>query len=197
MSGIAAEVHRITGHLETLGIPFAIVGGLAVSARTEPRFTRDVDIAVAVSDDREAEQLVTALRSHGYRPVFLTEQQVAARLATARLVRGSGDAEGILDLLFASSGIEAEVAASAERIELFEGVRAPVATVGALIALKLLARDDRERPQDVADLRALVRGATSAELGEADRLCGRIEERGFQRGRRLRDDLAALLDVPA
>ncbi len=29
----------------------ALVGGVAVSVRTEPRFTRDVDLAVAVPDD--------------------------------------------------------------------------------------------------------------------------------------------------
>jgi hypothetical protein len=33
-----------------------VVGGLAVSARTEPRFTRDVDLVIAVSDDQSAEQ---------------------------------------------------------------------------------------------------------------------------------------------
>ena len=35
--------------------PFAVVGGLAVSARTEPRFTRDVDVAVAVANEAAAE----------------------------------------------------------------------------------------------------------------------------------------------
>ena len=33
------------------GVGFALVGGLAVSARTEPRFTRDLDFAIAVADD--------------------------------------------------------------------------------------------------------------------------------------------------
>jgi hypothetical protein len=32
-----------------------LVGGLAVSVRTEPRFTRDVDLVVAISDDHAAE----------------------------------------------------------------------------------------------------------------------------------------------
>lgn len=31
------------------GADFALVGGIAVSARTEPRFTRDLDLAVAGS----------------------------------------------------------------------------------------------------------------------------------------------------
>lgn len=42
-------------------IPFALVGGLAVSARTEPRFTRDADLAVALASDAEAEALIREL----------------------------------------------------------------------------------------------------------------------------------------
>jgi hypothetical protein len=38
-------------------ISWAMLGGLAVSIRTEPRFTRDVDLAVAVAADDEAERL--------------------------------------------------------------------------------------------------------------------------------------------
>ncbi len=36
-------------------VGFALVGGLAVSARSEPRFTRDIDLAVAVDGDQQAE----------------------------------------------------------------------------------------------------------------------------------------------
>jgi len=39
----------------------ALVGGLAVSARAEPRLTRDVEVAVAVAGDAEAEPLMQAL----------------------------------------------------------------------------------------------------------------------------------------
>jgi hypothetical protein len=45
----------------------AAIGGLAVAARAEPRTTRDLDVAVAVSGDREAEGIVLAMRSRGYR----------------------------------------------------------------------------------------------------------------------------------
>lgn len=33
---------------------YALVGGLAVAARSDPRFTADVDFAVSVRDDAEA-----------------------------------------------------------------------------------------------------------------------------------------------
>ncbi len=55
------------------GKRFALVGGLAVSVRAEVRFTRDVDLAVAVDNDTEAESLVYALKSRGYTTVASVE----------------------------------------------------------------------------------------------------------------------------
>lgn len=104
--------------LDRRGLEWALVGGFAVSARAEPRFTRDVDVAVAVEDDHAAEVLVNGL-----------------------------------------------------------------------IAVKLLARDDESRPQDLADLRALREAADQDELELARAAVGLIEQRGYHRGR----DLAAAL----
>ena len=171
------------GHLDRA---FAIVGGLAVSARCEPRLTRDVDIAMAVTDDRDAEEIVFRLQGLGYRVVTTLEQDVTGRLATVRL-QGSEveDAGALLDLLFASSGIEPEVAAQAELLELLPGISAPVARLGHLIALKILARNDRLRPQDAMDLRSLFRDSSEADLALARESLALIHTRGFDRGRDL------------
>ena len=67
------------------GKRFALVGGLAVSVRAEVRFTRDVDLAVAVDNDMEAESLVYALKSRGYTTVASVEHEAQSRLATIRL----------------------------------------------------------------------------------------------------------------
>jgi hypothetical protein len=40
--------------LEHAGARWALIGGLAVSTRIEPRFTRDIDLAVSVPDDASA-----------------------------------------------------------------------------------------------------------------------------------------------
>jgi hypothetical protein len=102
--------------------PWALVGGFAVSIRAEPRFTADVDVAVAVPDDTAAEHLVRDLMSTGYQVLASIEQDETARLATVRL--GLPTHEGVvLDLLFASSGIEAEIVAAAERIEVLAVAR--------------------------------------------------------------------------
>lgn len=49
-------------------VSLAVVGGLAVSVRTEPRFTRDLDVAAAVASERGAEGLVPALQREGFGP---------------------------------------------------------------------------------------------------------------------------------
>src|SRR5436190_444868 len=93
----------ISKDLSLSGAHFALVGGLAVSARTEPRFTRDVDLVVAVSDDRDAEALVAFLKARDYRIASLVEQEEVHRLASVRLMP-PGDPTLVVDLLFASSG---------------------------------------------------------------------------------------------
>jgi hypothetical protein len=175
-----------------LGRLFALVGGLAVSARSEPRLTRDADLAVLVADDPDAESLVRDLQARGWRVVTAIEQSVAGRLATVRLAVAGEDVRGaVVDLLFASSGIEAEVVAAADRIEAVPGFLVPIASLGHLIALKVLARDDRTRPQDRVDLAALLTRADDAALGEARESLALITRREFHRGR----DLLAGLDT--
>jgi Nucleotidyl transferase AbiEii toxin, Type IV TA system len=110
VNAVEAALRRISADLERNQQKWALVGGFAVSARAEPRFTRDVDVAVAVSDDQEAESLVRSLMAVGYRLLASVEQDAVGRLATVRLIHvSSGGEQGVLvDVLFASSGIEPE-----------------------------------------------------------------------------------------
>ena len=55
LTRLARVVQRARDDLDRLGLKWALIGGLAVAVRAEPRFTRDVDLAVTVADDREAE----------------------------------------------------------------------------------------------------------------------------------------------
>jgi predicted nucleotidyltransferase len=182
--------------LADLRLRWALVGGLAVSARTEPRFTRDIDLVIAVRDDHDAERAVHALQQRGYQVHALVEQEAAGRLATARLAPRGDDAAGVvLDILFASSGIESEIVEAADPLEILPGLRVPVACVAHLIALKLLSRDDRTRPQDRVDLAQLLRVATPADLDRARAAVALIHDRGFQRDRHLTADLERLIDL--
>jgi predicted nucleotidyltransferase len=161
-----------------------------VSVRTEPRFTRDADFAVFVTSDRDAEGLVRDLQAQGWRVVTAIEQDAAGRLATVRLAISGDDVGGaVVDLLFASSGIEPEIVAAAEAMEAVPDFEVPVARLSDLIALKVLARDDRTRPHDRVDLAALLSRADDAALNEARASLTLVTHRGFHRGR---DLLAAL-----
>jgi len=79
-------IRGICNELATKGRKFAIVGGLAVSVRAEVRFTRDVDVAISVVDDQDAEALVYELRAAGYMPVASVEHETRKRLSTVRLL---------------------------------------------------------------------------------------------------------------
>ncbi len=151
---LESTLRAVSADLTECGVAFALVGGLAVSVRTEPRFTRDADLAVALSDDAAAED-INRLREYGYSIAAVLEQTAVGRLATVRLERPGAGQAPVVDLPFASSGIEGEIVSAAEEIEILPGFSIRVARTGHLVALKLLSRDDVERPQDIADLRAL------------------------------------------
>jgi len=194
VSSLETALRRIAGELAATRREWALVGGLAVSARAEPRTTRDVDVVVGVADDADAEALVLSLQAKGFRVLVALEQLAVHRLATVRVVTPEGSERGVVvDLLFASSGIERDVAGRAERLEILPGLVIPVALISDLMALKVLARDDRRRPQDIDDLRALLREAQEEDIAATRRALEDIETRGYHRERRLLDLFDACL----
>jgi hypothetical protein len=173
--------------LSALNVQWALVGGLAVSVRAIPRFTKDLDFAVAVASDSEAEDVVHRLRARGYNPVEVIEQDYVERLSGVRLAHDGLDV--VVDLLFASSGIENEVVAGADRLEVLPGLIAPVATTAHLIALKILAG----RSQDLVDLGYLIRAASPADLDAARDAVKLIQIRGFNREQDVVADLERVI----
>lgn len=185
---------QILSRLDAQGARAAVLGGLAVSAWTEPRFTRDVDLAVAVQTDADAERIIRQIRADGYRLLAAVEQTATGRLSTVRLLPPGESEEGVIvDLLFASSGIESEIVDAAALIDIGAGAPVRVARVGHLIALKLLAHDPVARPQDGLDLRALRGALDSEEEERARQACELIAQRGFSRGRNLLELLDELI----
>lgn len=181
-SALAAIAH----HLGRRSRPFALVGGLAVSLRAEVRFTRDVDLAIVASNDAEVERLVYDLRSDGYVALVLVEHEARHRLSTVRLASPSGI---VVDLLVASSGIEAEVVQRATPFVFDEAGEILVARAEELLAMKILSMTER-RPQDRIDAANLVLFSEGLDLEAVKDNLDRITKRGFHRDQ----DLLAKLD---
>lgn len=176
------------GLVERHGRSGCLIGGLAVSVRTDPRFTRDIDLAVSVVDGTSAEDLARNLVADGLTLDTIVEQEAVGRLAMVRLSDKQGTS---IDMLVASSGIEAEIVKDSEMIEVLPELTLPVARVGHLIALKLLSVSPG-RETDHSDLRALASVADEVEWKRAKRAVVMITDRGYARGRDLVADLVEL-----
>ncbi|HMU33936.1 MAG TPA: nucleotidyl transferase AbiEii/AbiGii toxin family protein [Pyrinomonadaceae bacterium] len=171
-----------------MGANFALIGGMAVSIRTTERLTKDIDFVIAVTDDREAEEFVMSLSRSGYYVDTVLQQEAVDRFSAVRLL-SRGESEMFFDLLFASSGIEREVVATAEKAEIFPGMVGPVATIPSLIALKVLSANMGNRLQDIIDLQNLIKAASQADINDARALLDLITQRGYNRDKDLLSDL--------
>lgn len=186
-------LERFTQKIRHYGKRFALVGGLAVTVRSEPRFTRDVDLCVVVDNDDDAEQLAFELRAEGYEIGAIVEHEERGRLSIIRL-RGP---EGIVcDLLVASSGIEREVVERATLVEVKAGLTLPVARTEELIALKVLSSTD-QRLQDLADFQRLIEYEPELDRHIVIDNLRRIEARGYHRGQDLEAKLQRMLETTA
>ncbi len=183
---LASDLKGAAEVLGELGATWCVVGGVAVSAYVQARFTVDVDLVVACADDAESEAVVRAFHAKGWLPTDVIEQEATGRLATVRLQSPRGS---VVDLLFATCGVEALVVEAATVIEVLPHLYAPTARAGHLVAMKVLSADD-ERPRDVQDLVALVRN-----LSEEDRHLARAAAEAMMRaGSHRQRDLPALLE---
>jgi Nucleotidyl transferase AbiEii toxin, Type IV TA system len=187
---------RLDADLRALGLKWALVGGFAVMLRVESRSTRDLDIVLAVTDDRRTDEAVRGLRMRGYRdhptkPMLFRKD---GRFFGVRLVSPPLDAGveevAIVDVLAGCCGIEPEVVAAAEIREALPRLYIPVARAGHLVALKVLAG----RPQDQEDVRTLLRELNAQEIELARQMLLLIEARGYNEGKDLLSELEVLLD---
>jgi hypothetical protein len=176
--------------LRVLERGFALVGGLAVSLRAEVRFTRDVDLAVTVEDDADFEHLIFDLSGHGYATLATVEQQATQRLATVRLRSPLGF---VVDLLGASSGIEARIVERATVLSFGPALQIPVARAEELLATKILSMTEH-RLQDRLDARNLLLFVPELDVGAVRDDLELITARGYHRGQDLPAKLAAVID---
>ena len=156
--------------LEREGVPYALIGGVAVQLHTEdPRTTLDIDLAVPTYADVPREALLAAGFEHTGRHEHSDNWRApgSAPLKQRTAVQFSAEDEGI-----------AEAVTRASVVNLEGGVPLRVASVADLIALKLSAamepaRRPSKRAHDVADVLALLEA--HPELGSAE-MVARVQD---------------------
>lgn len=191
---VFAALAGIVAELRERNVSFALVGGLAVSVRAEPRFTADVDLAITVSADNEVELLAHQLTLRGYQVRALVEHKSRGRIATVRLLGRHGV---VIDLIAATCGIEPEIVEAATPVLVENAGELPVAQPADLVAMKLLSATPR-RAQDMLDARSLLLSNAQLDIEHVRRRLELIRARGFDRDEDLDGKLRALLaDVAA
>lgn len=142
-SGLGRQLEELAAALGQSGVPFALIGGLALASHNVIRATQDVDLLVPVD---KADQIDARLVQLGYR--CLHRSADAGNYAR--------DRERV-DFLYASRPIAVQLLAGAREVGTPMGTLRVVSAEG-LIGFKLqgLVNDPR-RTQDLEDIRALLR----------------------------------------
>lgn len=168
---------------------------MAVGLRVEPVFTRDVDLALSVDGDAHAERVVADLGRLGYRVVQAFERTATGTLTLVRLMTpGSTAGTPEVDLLFSLCGIESEIAAASESMDLRRAGLVPVARLGHLIAMKVLSAGSG-RSRDREDLSRMIPLASDREVERAREAVRWMQERGYGGKRDLSLELESALKL--
>lgn len=134
--------------LQSENIPYALIDGLAVSLRGQPRATADVDMVI-LADVKRSLLLAAGLEGTNFRPLFEGVAEVVEKAFILPLRHRSTNVK--LDLALGLSGFEQQAIGRAERLDL-AGTGVAVATTEDLLIMKILAG----RPQDDQDVQGLV-----------------------------------------
>ena len=143
-----STLKRLVDALVELQVPYAVIGGVAVSLRSVPRYTEDVDAVIWYGEDGWSEFL-SQIEQRGFKaraanPIAFAQQN--------RLLLLTDDDSVHVDLSFGALPFEEETIRSAGLIEISEGFSAAIATAEALTVMKAIAW----RPKDQLDIREIV-----------------------------------------
>ena len=129
--------------LNSLGVPHALIGGVAVSARGHVRATRDLDFLIDAAGEERVHHLMESL---GFETLQRTED------VSSYLLRGLR-----VDFLHARREYTREMLKRSTVVRI-EGVDLQIATIEDLIGLKVQAlANDPSRAQDRTDIEELLR----------------------------------------
>jgi Nucleotidyl transferase of unknown function (DUF2204) len=164
MSELGDALALITRVMDRNGIPFMVIGGLAVAVWGEPRATRDVDVTVDV-EAIGVESFVRAAAACGNPrpddPVAFAERTGVLPVRTA--------AEVPVDFVLAALPFELEAIRRA-RLVAVEGTGVPICAPEDLVVHKIVS----ERPRDLEDVVGVLRRQKDLDRSGLDRTIGAL-----------------------
>ncbi len=141
------EFFALIPHLNTLGVRYAVIGGIAMAFHGRPRFTRDIDVLIHPED---IELVRMAFQRLNYRETAAPWTFRNTNLTLHRFLKVAGEEEMIVDVLLANTPDHQQIIARAVQTDAEVGpVR--VAAKDDLIRLK----SSRNSDQDQVDIRGL------------------------------------------
>jgi len=147
MTALDRAIQAIVGVLESEGIDYAIVGGIANAVWGEPRATIDVDVTISVEPAR-LRATIPAIAAPFHipvsDPVSFVQQTRVLPLDTTEGVR--------IDVIFALLPFELEAIRRAKRVTIAER-SVSIVTPEDLVLMKIVS----DRPRDLADAEAILR----------------------------------------
>lgn len=139
---------KISGGLNSLKIPYMVIGGQAVLVYGEPRLTKDIDITVGVGIDRlgSVRNLVKRL---GFRVLVNDVEKFVRKTMTFPV---ADKKSGIrLDIIFSFSDYERQAIANAKKIRI-AGSTVRFASLEDVVIHKIIAG----RPRDLEDVKSIL-----------------------------------------
>ncbi len=147
---------RIFETLDSCGVDYVLIGGIAVQTHGHVRMTNDADL-IPAPDPENLRRLADALNALDARVLNVghEDEEVTARMLPRSTIWQFSTREGGIDVMHEVPGGRAfpELSAEALRIKLGE-IEVPVVGIDDLIRMKLA----RGRPQDLQDVAALTDG---------------------------------------
>jgi Uncharacterised nucleotidyltransferase len=147
-SKVFAALHKITSDLKALGIPYAVVGGMALFRHGFRRFTEDVDVLVTKED---LKKIHSKLSGRGYLPVHSRSKHLRDTESAVRIeFLTTGD--------FPGDGKKKPVAFPDPRDVAFEAEGIDYISLPKLVELKLASgMTNAARLKDLADVQELIK----------------------------------------
>jgi hypothetical protein len=82
---VAGALRQAWAAVGDLGLPAAVMGGIALSAWRHPRNTRDVDLLIGISST-DPDTILRGMQSHGFRPMHVPALVVVGRARFLQLL---------------------------------------------------------------------------------------------------------------